>query len=52
MKTHKPVPLKDIEMTGPGNVDRNNEMKFAFLSHETNPDYRSLDVSRVKFYFL
>lgn len=26
-------------------TDRNNDMKFAFLSQETVPDYRTLDVS-------
>ncbi len=45
IKTHKPIPLQEIEMTGGGKPpDRNTEMKFAFLSTETTPDYRSLDV--------
>ncbi|XP_021955070.1 coronin-2B isoform X3 [Folsomia candida] len=42
VKTHKPIPLQEIEMTSKP-PDRNTEMKFAFLSQETTPDYRSLD---------
>jgi len=45
VKTHKAIPLQEIEMTSRP-LDKNNEMKFAFLSHETIPDYRSVDVSR------
>jgi hypothetical protein len=44
VKTHKAVPLQEIVMTSQP-LDKNNEMKFAFLSHETSPDYRSVDVS-------
>lgn len=32
-------------------TDRNNEMKFAFLSQETVPDYRTLDVSQLAYGF-
>jgi len=47
VKTHKPMHLRLSEISN-GPTDRNNEMKFAFLSHETNPDYRPMDVSFCK----
>ena len=44
MKTHKPVFPKPADFNGT-TLDRNNERKFAFLSQETVPDYRTMDVS-------
>ncbi|CAG7835248.1 unnamed protein product [Allacma fusca] len=42
VKTHKPVFTKPADYNG-ATIDRNNEKKFAFLSQETVPDYRTLD---------
>lgn len=42
MKTHKPQAFVPNEAT---RNDTNYRMKFAFLSKETVPDYRPLDVS-------
>lgn len=44
VKTHKPVSYQGIDLANKM-TDRNNDMKFAFLSQETVPDYRTLDVS-------
>lgn len=45
MKTHKPQAFVSNEAT---RNDTNYRMKFAFLSKETVPDYRPLDVSKIK----
>jgi len=42
VKTHKPQAFVPNEAT---RNDTNYRMKFAFLSKETVPDYRPLDVS-------
>lgn len=42
VKTHKPQAFVSNEAT---RNDTNYRMKFAFLSKETVPDYRPLDVS-------
>lgn len=46
VKTHKPQAFVSNEAT---RNDTNYRMKFAFLSKETTPDYRPLDVNKLKY---
>ena len=41
IKTHRPLPMRPSDMSS----DKNAEKKYAFLSMETRPDYRPLEVS-------
>lgn len=47
VKTHKPQAFVSNEAT---RNDTNYRMKFAFLSKETVPDYRPLDVSKTNLF--
>lgn len=49
VKTHKPQAFVSNEAT---RNDTNYRMKYAFLSKETVPDYRPLDVSTIKLVLL
>ena len=40
IKTHRPLPMRPSDISS----DKNAEKKYAFLSMETRPDYRPLEV--------
>ncbi|KAK4313656.1 hypothetical protein Pmani_015011 [Petrolisthes manimaculis] len=44
IKTHRPLPLRASESSS----DKNADKKYAFLSRETRPDYRPMEVSQVR----
>jgi len=46
VRTHKPKVYKPGDAVLPANAENNIRRKFAFLSRETVPDYRPIDVSQ------